>query len=333
VYISGKADFGNRMNWQDLRYFLALAHHGKLAAAARELGVSPATVLRRIAHLEHALKARLFTRRGNAYLPSETGARLLKAGDSVAAEIQAVRDGIAADEDSLSGAVRMSAPEAVAMLLPACLVDLKQSHPRLSVELLVGAPSAAMARRQTDFSLRFDKSPGADLVLKDSFEISFGVYASEQYVEESGRPRALDQFEGHSLIGFDEEIDHVAPLNWRRCGGKRGFVQFRSNSLQTRLATTLAGLGLALLPTFVARSHSSLVEVFGPGEIGSLELSLLVSTRSRSRPTVAAALDHVRLFLQAQREMLAGLQAPRAQCATLAADYAASGAAARLQAR
>ena len=67
----------NRLNWDDTRLFLALARHGTLSGAARELGIGLATISRRVERMEHALGLPLFLRHQNGYDLTDQGAALL----------------------------------------------------------------------------------------------------------------------------------------------------------------------------------------------------------------------------------------------------------------
>ncbi len=131
------------MDWDDVRYVLAVAKAGSLAGAAKALSVDHTTVGRRVESAETSLGVTLFARTRSGYVPTADAERLL-------GEMRAVEDAVVALERSahvrkstIDGTVRVTAPETFgcAWLAPR-LAMLRDEHPRLSVEL---APSGMIA--------------------------------------------------------------------------------------------------------------------------------------------------------------------------------------------
>jgi DNA-binding transcriptional LysR family regulator len=295
------------MDWEDLRFFLAVATQQGLAAAARELGVSQATVWRRIGQLERSLEARLFTRRGSRYALSPTGERLFETANRVAQEIRAAQQLLSDDAHNLSGEIRLTAPELLGDILASELRMLAKRHPALRLELVTGTPTALLSRKQTDIALLYDAGGQSDLVVEKRYTVGFGIYASRSYVRQNGKPAAIDRFAGHELIGFDDSVGHVAPLRWLRRGGRGATIIFRSNSLSARTAAARAGVGCALLPAMLGDAGAPLVRLLGPDEVGTLDLSLLVNGHVRASPRVAAVLRYVVDLIDERRAALAGV--------------------------
>jgi DNA-binding transcriptional LysR family regulator len=179
-------------------------------------------------------------------------------------------------------------------------------HPGLRLELITGTPIAALSRKQTDIALRYGADVQADFVIEKRYAVGFGVYASRQYLRRHGRPETIDGFSGHELIGFDDSIGHVAPLKWVRRGGKDARVTFRSNSLRARAFAATSGVGCALLPSLVGDSGSGLEKIFGPDDVGSLELCLLGNGHVRNSPRVMAVTQYVIDVLNQRSVALAG---------------------------
>lgn len=67
----------NLLDWEDLRFFTVLARHRRIDLTARALGVPRRAVMRRVAHLERALEARLFVRSAIGWRLNATGAAVL----------------------------------------------------------------------------------------------------------------------------------------------------------------------------------------------------------------------------------------------------------------
>src|SRR3712207_3284461 len=101
------ADF----DWNDLRAFLAVARTGRLTAAAQRLGADHTTVARRITALERSLKAKLFDRAPTGYSLTEHGERLMPQAEAMESLAVAAQAEVGEADLSVSGTVRIGAPE------------------------------------------------------------------------------------------------------------------------------------------------------------------------------------------------------------------------------
>jgi molybdate transport repressor ModE-like protein len=279
------------MDWEPLRYFLALASAGSLAGAARRLGVSKATVWRQVRTLERSLAAPLLERQASGYTLTPTGRRFLANVEGVERTIEAACQTLLAEPAAIEGEVRVTAPELAGRAIARRLPALTARHPGLALEIITGSPAATLAARDTDVALRFEQPQGGGFSLATRVPIRFAVYAAPAYLRRFGRPRALDDFAGHRLIDFEHSLAQLAPEPWRAQGGRGATIAFRSNSPHLRLAAARAGLGLALVAEIFAADEPGVRAVFDGGAVGSLDLYVFVSTRLKYEPRVVAALE------------------------------------------
>ena len=136
------------LDWDDLRYFLAVAATGSLSAAARELNVNTTTVLRRIGNLEEALDARLFERLRSGYALTQDGTRLLQSLEPVDNSLSSLQRDFQAGSGNVRGVVRLSASEVVAGgLLGPLLPDFQRKSPDVALDIItdpsISGPGAA----------------------------------------------------------------------------------------------------------------------------------------------------------------------------------------------
>jgi molybdate transport repressor ModE-like protein len=281
------------VNWDDLKVFLAVASAGSLAGGARRLGVSQATTWRRIRALEDAMKVTLFERKPTGYVITPVGSKLLEAIDGVQRTIEIAQGRLVDAVDSLTGEVRVAAPEFVGLMMTRRLPELAARHPALVVELLTGSPAAGLVVRDVDIAIRAERMLGGGFTLEKVFTVPFALYAAPRYLKRFGQPRAIDDLKGHRLIGFDHSMAHIAPKPWLRAGGRGATIAFRSNSPHARMLAARAGLGLAMLPEPLAHGAPGLREVLPSNSVGRLDLMLFVSAELRREPRVTA----VREFL------------------------------------
>ncbi len=295
------------MDWDDLRFFAALASSGNLAAAARRLGSSPATVWRRVSALEARLKTRLFERRRGPYALSATGKRLLASVERMEAELAAAARDLGSLSEAVGGEVRITAPEFLGeAVIAESLSRLSQAHPLLRVELVTASPTAALAQRETDLALRFDRPQRGGFQAVAGFAVGFGVYVAPEYLAGRAPPQDPYDLTGQALIDFDESQGHVAPARWLRRSARKAAVVFRSNSLHARLAAARTGLGLVLLPSITGDREAELARIWSSAELGRLELQLLVNERVGRAPRVRVLRDHLLAVLEGEAIALAG---------------------------
>ncbi|WP_448205625.1 LysR family transcriptional regulator [Azospirillum sp. sgz302134] len=238
------------MLWDDIRYFLALARNGTLSGASRALGVEHSTVARRVGQLEAELEVRLFDRLARGWTLTAEGADLLGRAEAVEQEVLTLRRA-ASGVDSLSGTVRISAPPLLLnhLILPS-LRPFSHAHPGVALELVGERREADLVRGEADIAVRLGRPTGASLVVRSLGEISYGLYGLAEAV---GRPE-----EDRVYIGFDDSMPDLPQKLWLDgyAAGRRFSV--RSNDMATMLQAALAGLGIALLPDFLALPHESL---------------------------------------------------------------------------
>ncbi|MDJ0946793.1 MAG: LysR family transcriptional regulator [Kiloniellales bacterium] len=295
------------MNWDDLRFFAALASAGNLAAAARRLESSPATVWRRVTALEARLETRLFEQRRNPYAPSPAGRRLLETVERMEAELAAATADLGGLSDEVGGEARVTAPEFLgAAVIAESLGRLAEAHPLLRVELVTASPTASLAQRETDLALRFERPQRGGFQAVAGFAVGFGIYAAPAYLDRRSRPASPFDLEGHAVIDFDESQGHAAPARWLSRSLRKARIVFRSNSLQARRAAGEAGLGLLLLPSITGDRTPGLERLWSGAELGRLELLLLVNESVGRAPRVRVLRDHLLATLEAESEALAG---------------------------
>jgi DNA-binding transcriptional LysR family regulator len=251
------------VDWNDLRYFLALSRGGTLARAAAQLGINATTVGRRVAALERQVDAQLFDRTPDGYVLTPSGRELLGRAQHMENEAVALeRDVIGADR-RLAGAVRLTATEMLAtrFIMPH-MPRFHQSHPDITLELECTTRTVSLARREADIALRLARPHENNVVTRRLASVPLSLYASRAYVEEHGMPEDPDTtLAGHQVVlfaatrAFAVENDWIAP----RLQGAR--VALRSDSVSSIYAATVAGLGVALLPIAIAGRDETLRRV------------------------------------------------------------------------
>jgi DNA-binding transcriptional LysR family regulator len=284
------------LDWEDVRYFVALARRGTLSATARELRVNHATVARRVASLEDALGRPLFDRRADGYALTAAGKAVLdeaRAMDEAALSVLRRLDA----GTELNGLVRLTIGRVLAERF---LIDrLRAFHaryPAIDLEIIGGSRVVSLARREADLALRYGSPKDSDLIARRVATIGFGLYASPGYRDK------IDDGAAPTFIGFDDESDFVAEAAWLgQQFGERRFT-LRTSSQTTQAAAARAGFGIALLPRYVAAADPDLVPVSLANRLPEREVWLIIRRDLRNVPRVRALADYlVAVFRREQR--------------------------------
>ena len=290
-----------RLDWEDVRYFVALARNGTLSATARALRVNHATVGRRIASLEALLGRALFARRAAGYALTAEGKAVLgeaSAMDKAALSVLRLLDA----GTELSGLVRLAAGRVLAeRFLIDRLRAFHERYPAIDLEVTGGSRLVSLAKREADVALRYGPSKDSELVARRVATITFGLYASSAYRDK------LRTGQAPALIGFDQESDFIAEAQWlsRQFGDRR--FSFRTNSQTTQAAAARAGYGVALLPKYIVATHEpELVEVPLGARLPEREVWLLVRRDLKNVPRVSAVTDYLVELFKGERRLLSG---------------------------
>jgi DNA-binding transcriptional LysR family regulator len=249
------------MNWDDVRIFLAVARAGQILGAARRLELNHATVSRRIAALEDALRTKLFRRLTTGSELTPAGERFLDIAERMEGDMIAARSTIAG-EDDVSGTVRIGAPDGFGVaFLARRLGELTALHRELTIQLVPVPRSFSLSRREADIAITVERPTEGRLVAGKLVDYSLGLFASRAYAEANGLPKTAAELGRHTLIGYvpdlivSPSLDYAAEFSadWR--------PSFAISSALGQAEAVRSGAGIGILHTFVARSMPELVAV------------------------------------------------------------------------
>jgi DNA-binding transcriptional LysR family regulator len=290
---SAKVQNGVMFDWNDARFFLAVAETGSTLAASRALRVSQTTVARRIAALEEALGLVLFDKRRAGYGLTSMGEALLAEARAVQAAAATLADAAAAQKREGGGTVRLTAEESfVVGVLPPMLRELHDLHPGIVIELDASEELRDLEAAAADVAIRVAKKlTGAGLVGRRIGDDLWTVYCSRGYAEMHGVPHNRRELAGHALIsGGGGEIGRYYGA-WLRENGLEGSIAMQHGTVTGLLSAVRSGLGIAALPCLIAELDPDLVRCLRPAPAGEREIWLLTHERLRHTPRVRAVMD------------------------------------------
>lgn len=248
------------VNWDELRYLLAVRRAGSLLAAARALGVDKATVSRRIGSLETTLGVRLFDRRPDGYRLTPHGERTLAAADELDGTVAALVAELSDARGDEGGRVHLSVPQFFAseVLLPA-VSRFREAHPR--IELVINASSSMLniAQREAEVGLRNVKPDQLSVTVRRVGVLGMAFYASKPYLDRRGKPTEARHLADHDLIGWASTFTQAKALLWANDFGTR--VLTRVNDAAVMCDAAVSDLGIAVLPCVLGDGRPELVRL------------------------------------------------------------------------
>lgn len=250
------------MNWDDLKYFLAVAREGQILGASRKLDISQATLNRRISNLEQALGKKLFDRSTTGCVLLAPGQVLLEHAERVENEMIQTAAVLREDTQVLSGTVRIGAPDGfgVRFLAPR-LHLLAEEHPQLQIQLVPMPRVFSLSQREADIAITIGRPKKGRLRIRKLTDYSLSLYASQDYLKRMGTPAQLSDLSQHRLVGYVEDLIFSSELEYN----KQIFSSWRSNieisGVIGQFEVVRAGAGIGVLHDFMAREDPTLIPV------------------------------------------------------------------------
>jgi DNA-binding transcriptional LysR family regulator len=280
------------LDWDDCRYFLAVARCGTLSSSARVVGVTQPTMGRRLEAFEARLGTKLFHRSAAGYALTVSGREMLAQVERMESAALAVEHIATGRDVGLAGTVRVTTTKwfASAIVTP-ILGALPERHPGLAIEILAQAHWANLARGEADIALRFTRFDQQDIVQRSVARVGFGVYASPRYLERRGPPDFSRGCPDHLIVTMNGDAETASDIRWLRTIAHAAMLSFRSNSRDALAIAAAEGAGLVCLPHHLGTRTPGLVRVALPVAGPDRNVWLGVHRGSRKIPRIRAVTD------------------------------------------
>ncbi|WP_053147073.1 LysR family transcriptional regulator [Pseudomonas sp. P97.38] len=280
------------MDWNDLRYFLAVARTGSLTQASSDLRVSQSTVGRRVIELEKAIGMTLFQRHPTGYFLTDDGREVLRHAELVEDRVMALELGVAGRDDKPAGTVRLATSENLAtdLVIPA-LPAFRERYPGICLEIITSTVTAELGRREADIALRVVRPTRGNLKVRRVGHMTYSVYGSRDYLARhpciEGEPLG-----GRHFITWDDSHAFMPAAAWLMREHPRCKVALVTSSLPTQIAAVRAGLGLAVIPDFLV-AKEDFIRVVPPEQMFSAEVWLVTHADLAASARVRAVADFI----------------------------------------
>ncbi len=280
------------MNWDDVRIFLAIARAGQILGAAKRLGLNHTTVARRLTALEETLSATLIARSTSGSSLTQAGEEFFLAAERMEAEMLSARAAIGNSDISISGTVRIGAPDGFGVnFLAPRLAKITSQYPELTIQLVPVPRSFSLSRRETDIAITVERPDQGRLVARKLVDYSLGLYAHKDYIAQYGAPSTTDDLADHRLIGYVDDLVVNASLAYAPEISRDWKPDFEVSSALGQFEAVKAGAGIGILHAFIAREETCLIPIMPEKTIKrAYWLAYHESARSLRRVTAVASL-------------------------------------------
>jgi DNA-binding transcriptional LysR family regulator len=282
------------MDWDALQVFLAVARAGRISSAARRLDVEHTTVARRLAALEAELGVPLFYRTAAGYALTPHGQNILASAETMEAAAVAVAARARENADAMAGRVRVALPpEFASHWLVPHLASFRATHPQIQLEILVGTRQRNLWRGEAELAVQSPRPRQQGLIAVRIARTETALYAAKGLLGKGKvRVTTLESLRGMPLLTYLPSFEMLQNAAWFDALRKSNEVSLTTNSTHALLAGARARVGVAVLPTFVARQHDDLVAV--SASVAEDDVWLVTHPEFRRDPKVRATADFLK---------------------------------------
>ena len=285
------------MDWDKLRVFHAVADAGSFTRAGDLLNLSQSAVSRQIGALEEDLRVPLFHRHARGLILTEQGETLYRTAHEVFSKVQMAEAMLAEDKVHPSGPLTVTATIGFSIVwLTPRMVEFQKLYPEIEMTLIAEDRELDLSMREADLAIRMRAPTQLDLVQRRLMTVHNHAYASPAYLEEHGTPIDVADLDDHRLIVYsDGPLSRVTMPNWLLRAGENADKPRRPvlkvNNILAMLRAVESGLGIAALPDYIVRDHSSAVRIMPELEGPSIETYFVYPEELRHSKRIAVFRD------------------------------------------
>jgi len=286
------------MDWDKLRIFHAAAEAGSFTHAAEALHLSQSAVSRQVSALEQELGAPLFHRHARGLSLTEQGELLRQTAEDVLVKLNSVESMLADTLAEPSGELRITTPAGLgATWLAPRLREFIERYPKIQLQLLLRDQELDLSKREADVGIWLHAPSQKDLILRRLFTVHFHVYGSRDYLEARGAPQTLADLDTHAIITYGGIPFPRRGINWLETAGRNGQTPrkpiMRINSMDGIKRVVKRGMGLAVLPDYLASDEPDLQKVLDQADVPAFNTYLVYPAELKTSKRIAAFRDFV----------------------------------------
>jgi DNA-binding transcriptional LysR family regulator len=236
------------VDWDGLKFLLAVANSGSLSAAATQLNVTTMTVSKVIAGLEQALSCELVVRTPDGFKLTKSGEKAVTLARAIEAQVTALAAEVGGELGEIAGTVCVTSSEGFVRKVMPSFDALRPKFPGLDIDLMVSSHVVDLKQREADIAVRFFKDEQDGLAMRKLGAMGWTLYASEQYLA----GRRGKNLEGHQVIGYTEQFSKSPGGRWIAANVPAELITTRVGGIRGALDAALSHQGVCFVPCYLA---------------------------------------------------------------------------------
>ena len=250
------------MNWDDIKVFLEVARSERLSIAAKRLSIDASTLSRRLHKLEDSLATKLFERTVDGHVLTLDGTKLLQYARRMEHDAGQAFINIKEQKDINSGRVRIGVTEAFGnFFIAPHLTDLKQAFPNIQIELVHFARDVKISRNEADIAIAVEKPKSTSTIIAKLCDYQLQLYGHAHYLDNIKGEVKFDQLVKHQWVSYVDNLLFTEQLSYLKELNADIEPSFQSTSITSQYHAIKSGLGIGILPCFLAEQDASLVKL------------------------------------------------------------------------
>ncbi len=254
------------MNWDDIKLFLEVARSERLSIAAKRLSLDASTLSRRLHKLEESLTTKLFERTVDGHVLTPDGTKLLQYARRMELDAGQAIDDIKEQQSVNSGRVRIGVTEAFgSFFIAPHLRALKQEFPNIQIELVHFSRDVKISRNEADIAIAVEKPKNTSTIITKLCDYQLRLYGHASYLEYMNNKIEISQLAKHQWVSYVDNLLFTEQLSYLKELSTKLRIDiepsFQSTSIISQYRAIKSGLGIGILPCFLAEQDASLVKL------------------------------------------------------------------------
>lgn len=294
------------MNWDDIKIFLEVSRSEKLNDAAKRLSMDSSTVSRRLHKLEDSLATKLFNRTVDGHKLTPSGESLLVTARKMEHEASHAFQQIIDGNKENSGNVRIGVTEAFGnFFIAPQLADFQQQYPNITIDLVSFSRVVKISRNEADIAITVEKPKSTSVIIAKLCDYSLRLYASKSYLEKANKKIVFQELQKERWVSYVDNLLFTDQLSFEKEIATKITPNFRSTSITSQFTAIKSGLGIGVLPSFLADADNDLVAICQSDIQISRSFWLVTHPESKRLSHVNTVWDFLkRLTKENQRKLL-----------------------------
>lgn len=265
------------MDWDKLRIFHAAAAAGSFTHAADTLGLSQSAVSRQVSSLELDLKVPLFHRHARGLVLTEQGELLYHTAQDVLMKLESAKVKLTDSKERPNGELKVTTTVGLGTgWLAPRLGEFLDLYPDIQIKMILTDEELDLSMREADVGIRVRQPVQPDLIQRKLFQIKFHAFASSDYLKRNGTPKSGSDLDGHRILAFGGRApNYMQNVTWLATAGRNGQpprpFAMSMNNISGLVSAVENGIGIAVLPDYLVRDGSGLVQILDEEEMPVLD--------------------------------------------------------------